>query len=220
MPTTTTTTLKNISGKTLTFSFIPLHGKELAPNEEVTIDGDIYTFLASNARKLKAFQDAINNNLIELIGTPTNPAAGEQYRPPVQNIPQLRAVPAADRADKDVRLVEDDKAFYRFDLQGVGADDGDNVILPTDGGPGRWFKSTGGAGRIIELAFTPTSGQTVFPLTEVYDTGEFALVTVNGIGQDQVVNFTIVGSTLTWLDVPFVLSPTDSLCVRYKTIQP
>ncbi len=56
-----------------------------------------------------------------------------------QNVADLRAVPATERVDKQVRLVEDKKASYRFDEQGVGTDDGDLIITPTVGS-GRWFK--------------------------------------------------------------------------------
>jgi len=62
------------------------------------------------------------------------------YGPALQTIADLRAVPASARADKQGRLVEDVGATYRFDAQGVGADDGDLILAPDDGGPGRWFK--------------------------------------------------------------------------------
>lgn len=63
---------------------------------------------------------------------------------PVQDFAALRAVGSADRIDKQVRLVEDAGAQYRFDSAGTGADDGAGTIRPTDVAapdPGRWFKS-------------------------------------------------------------------------------
>lgn len=53
----------------------------------------------------------------------------------VQDIPGLKAVLAADRVDRQVRLVEDENAIYRFD---VGASSGG--IVPDDVDDGRWFK--------------------------------------------------------------------------------
>lgn len=67
----TATILKNISGKLLTFSFLPPHGRELAANEEVTIDGDIYAFLHRNPRALRSFQSAISSNLISIVSSPS-----------------------------------------------------------------------------------------------------------------------------------------------------
>jgi len=61
----------------------------------------------------------------------------------VQTLVALRAVAAAARADKQLRLVEDAQAIYRFDTAGLGADDNDLIIVPNDivpPAPGRWFK--------------------------------------------------------------------------------
>lgn len=62
----------------------------------------------------------------------------------VQTIAALRAIGASLRQDKQMRLVEDKGSIYRFDTAGVGADDGDLTIVPSDitpPDPGRWFKS-------------------------------------------------------------------------------
>lgn len=62
-----------------------------------------------------------------------------KFAAPVQTVQNLRDIAPANRSDKQVRLVEDKGALYRFDDTGAGADDGDGVIAPTSGS-GRWFK--------------------------------------------------------------------------------
>ena len=65
------------------------------------------------------------------------------YAAPVQTIQNLRDVAPADRADKQIRLVEDAASLYRFDTADTTTpDDGDLVVAPTDPLPpnGRWFK--------------------------------------------------------------------------------
>jgi hypothetical protein len=81
-------------------------------------------------------------------GSPTSVvASAKNYGPPVQTVAELRAVPAINREDKQQRLVEDKGVDYRFDAQGVGADDGDLIIVPTTG-TGRWFKTATPAGGV------------------------------------------------------------------------
>jgi len=63
------------------------------------------------------------------------------YAAPVQTVQNLRDVAEVDRADKQMRLVEDKGAIYRFDSAGTGTDDGDAIIAPTTG-TGRWFRVT------------------------------------------------------------------------------
>lgn len=73
------------------------------------------------------------------VGDPTHAA-------PVQTVQDLRDVPAEDRVDQQLRLLEDNNAVYAFDEQGVGADDANLIIVPTDitpPAPGRWFKTAG-----------------------------------------------------------------------------
>ncbi len=65
--------------------------------------------------------------------------------------------------------------------------------------------------------FTPTPAQTVFTLSQVPIPGGLALVTVNGIEYEQGTSWTLVGTTLTWLNAPFSLGVTDRLVVRYQT---
>ncbi|OQA86284.1 MAG: hypothetical protein BWY28_02429 [bacterium ADurb.Bin236] len=62
-----------------------------------------------------------------------------KFASPVQTVQNLRDIAAANRSDKQVRLVEDKGSLYRFDETATGADDGDGIIAPTSG-TGRWFK--------------------------------------------------------------------------------
>lgn len=70
----------------------------------------------------------------------------------VQDITGLKAVIQADRVDRQVRLVEDDNAIYRFD---VGATSGG--IIPDDVDDGRWFRIGDQLITFIGSPFHPTN---------------------------------------------------------------
>ena len=74
--------------------------------------------------------------------------------------------------------------------------------------------SGGGSSTIQEDIFAPANLQTVFTLSQTWS-GGFAIVFVNGIEYVLGSDFTIVGTTLTWLDVPFTLALSDRLAVDY-----
>lgn len=62
-------------------------------------------------------------------------ASPGELAPGVQNMAELLAVPQAERQDRQVRLVEDENAFFRFDSSAtVGG------FAPLDVDDGRWFK--------------------------------------------------------------------------------
>lgn len=63
------------------------------------------------------------------------------YAPPVQGLVDLSALVPATLEDKQMRLVEDTGAIYRFDTSSTDTPDGVNVIIP-DSLPatGRWIK--------------------------------------------------------------------------------
>lgn len=69
----------------------------------------------------------------------------ERIQQPVQDLAELRLRPTNDVQDKAVIFVEDEETFFYFDFQGVGVDDGVDIIEPT-AGPGRWFRNAGGGG--------------------------------------------------------------------------
>lgn len=69
-------TVRNISAKTENFSFLPPHGRTMAPNEEYSMFGDIQSNLkqdfagSANDRKIKAFLAALNDGFIEIVKNP------------------------------------------------------------------------------------------------------------------------------------------------------
>lgn len=72
-------TIKNISGGTKVFGFLPPHGRELENNEEFTVFGDIRQGLGGNRgpersvhrRDNAAFEAAIEAGDIEILQTPS-----------------------------------------------------------------------------------------------------------------------------------------------------
>jgi len=67
-----------------------------------------------------------------------------------------------------------------------------------------------------EDEFTATAAQTVFTLTQPFTTGGLIVLTINGQRFALDTDFTAAGTTLTWLDTPFVLESGDSVVVIYN----
>ncbi len=67
----------------------------------------------------------------------------------------------------------------------------------------------------VEDAFVPTGGQTVFNLSVAPQDADSLRVSVNGLIYESGVDYTLAGTTLTWLDALFDLGPTDKLAARY-----
>lgn len=69
-------TLKNISGKSMFFAFLPPHGRRLANNEEFTVFGDIRDQVGNSGPtrrtdRIKAFEDAIEAGNLVIVSTPS-----------------------------------------------------------------------------------------------------------------------------------------------------
>ena len=76
----------------------------------------------------------------QYVDAAVNDMAGE-YAAPVQAIADLAALPSAGLQDKQMRLVEDAGAIFRFDQQSVIVADGVDVVVPDDAPvTGRWVK--------------------------------------------------------------------------------
>jgi hypothetical protein len=74
---------------------------------------------------------------------------------------------------------------------------------------------TGGVNAVTN-AYTPTLGQTVFTLTQTRSTDFHFILTLNGQVREETVDFTVSGTTLTWLDpAGLTLVTTDRLIARY-----
>lgn len=68
-------TVKNISGNTLKFPFLPPHGRELDNNEEVTVFGSILEALTRSndrfgGRDQAALEECLGRDWIEIRNTP------------------------------------------------------------------------------------------------------------------------------------------------------
>ena len=76
----------------------------------------------------------------QYVDTSVNNISGK-YAAPVQSLVDLADVDAASRSDKQMRLVEDTGAIYRYDAQSSDVADGNGVIEPADAPiTGRWLK--------------------------------------------------------------------------------
>lgn len=70
-------TVKNISGGTKKFGFLPPHGKELASAEEYTVFGNVLDAIANgfdracSKRSVSSFENAIDTQLLEITATPS-----------------------------------------------------------------------------------------------------------------------------------------------------
>tara|TARA_R110002020_G_scaffold16515_8_gene58278 strand:- start:5534 stop:5866 length:333 start_codon:yes stop_codon:yes gene_type:complete len=69
-------TVKNISGGTLKFGFLPPHGRSLADDGEFTVFGNILDAVANgfdratSRRSVLAFENAIDDGKLEIVNTP------------------------------------------------------------------------------------------------------------------------------------------------------
>jgi hypothetical protein len=64
------TTLRNSSGVTRYFDYLPPHGRRLAAAEEINIPGDWLPWMRGNLRKMRGFASDLTNCLIEIVKTP------------------------------------------------------------------------------------------------------------------------------------------------------
>ena len=92
----------------------------------------------------------------------------------------------------------------------------DGTTITGDGTPANPLIATGGGGGVSvqEDVFAPTTLQTVFTLSQTW-AGMYAVVYVNGIESIRNIDFTISGTTLTWLDTPYTLTLGDLFVVDY-----
>ena len=72
-----------------------------------------------------------------------------------------------------------------------------------------------GSNRELEL-FTATAAQTIFGLGETPLNVAKVVMRVNGVAYKPTVDYSVVGSTLTWADIVFVLETGDEVQVDYN----
>ena len=64
------TTIVNNSGYTRSFPLLPPHGRRLAPNEQVSIPGDLRTLLAPHKRNFDALETLLSSGDLAILATP------------------------------------------------------------------------------------------------------------------------------------------------------
>lgn len=71
-------TLKNVSGKTKYFGFLPPHGRRLVANQEITVFGDIGQMVQHDIERvtsrtyMQAFENALQEGFISVLKTPAS----------------------------------------------------------------------------------------------------------------------------------------------------
>jgi len=76
--------------------------------------------------------------------------------------------------------------------------------------------SAGSGAAWYQDEFTPSNGQVTFILSQApVDTISVEFY-VNGVLVDDVTDFTISGTTVTWLDTEYTMATTDKVIIRYQ----
>jgi hypothetical protein len=76
----------------------------------------------------------------------------------------------------------------------------------------------GGSSTFVEDEFAVGfNGQTLFVLSSPMIAAGLSVMTVNGVVYNEGTHYTIVGATLTWLNVIFFLSTLDGVAAKYQT---
>lgn len=79
------------------------------------------------------------------------------------------------------------------------------------------LEGAGAASTFVEQSYIPALGQTLFTLPAAYVGGTgHASIHVNSVHYDDQ-TYSISGTTLTWLDVPFTLDTNDLVVIHYQT---
>lgn len=82
--------------------------------------------------------EAANKDYVDIaIASIASGGIGALYGPPVQSIPDLKALDVSVIPDKHLRLVEDARKIYAYDYESTSAPD-DVFIVQPNSGPGRW----------------------------------------------------------------------------------
>lgn len=87
------------------------------------------------------------------------------------------------------------------------------ILRATQGIPGPPGPPTGPPWR--EDEFTTTAGQVTFIISATPTDANSLSMYVNGVLYDDVAEFTISGTTITWLNTSFAMSVGDTVHVRY-----
>lgn len=141
----------------------------------------------------------------------------------VGSVAEMRKISAPE--NKDTIFAHFNSFIYRFNAASLVADDGDVTVKPDvliSLQPGRWERtpigSTGGGGgaSFAENEFSATPAQTVFTLSGSLVPGGLSVLFVNGLGYAEGTEYTVSGTTLTWLNVPFILEAGDRVVIKFQ----
>jgi hypothetical protein len=86
-------------------------------------------------------------------------------------------------------------------------------VEPSSGGMGG---GGGGHSAWTEDEFSPTPAQVTFILSQAPTDSESIVFVVNGVIADDVVDYTVSGQTVTWLNTNFVMEAGDVVAIRYQ----
>ena len=64
--------------------------------------------------------------------------------------------------------------------------------------------------------FTPSNNQVTFVLSSTPEDPTSVIFEVNGVIYDDIADWTVLGNTVSWTDVPFQMQTTDHVVVRYR----
>lgn len=82
----------------------------------------------------------------------------------------------------------------------------DEDIKPTVGGGNPW----------VEDEYTPTNGQLTFILSQAPTDVNSLVFFANGVAADDTDDYTVSGTTVTWLNNWFVMDTSDKVLIRYQ----
>lgn len=126
--------------------------------------------------------------------------------------------------DQGIAVCEYADAAARLAATGMTASDVGKVVSQLDNNsywvlvnhdPLTWSVITSAGVTWVEDEFEAQALQTVFTLSKTPVNNDTLSLCINGVRYDDEDEYTVVGTTLTWLDTPFVLDAGDEVVVRY-----
>lgn len=157
------TYVRNKDSKPRFVGWIPPHGRTLKPNEKVTVQGIITSYLhdQTNHTKLREYLKDIQTSIEVSFDVGSTIAV----HTPVQDTVDLAsiAVDSAEPYRDQMMCLAEDQGLYRFDAVSLLAPDGFDVVIPFDVPsvlvPGRWIRVTTGSPISTVGATGPTGPQ-------------------------------------------------------------
>jgi hypothetical protein len=92
----------------------------------------------------------------------------------------------------------------------------DNKVLETDGAGSFTLIDTPTGAAWLEDTYVPTLGQVTFILSQAPTEPVSVSLHANGIEAVETVDYTLSGTTLTWLNTEFSFETDDGVVIQYK----